>query len=46
MYDNGLIAGYSRITEYQLDPAALTATLNWTWTEDDWWETTLATRTT
>jgi hypothetical protein len=41
VYDNGTDRGYSRVTEYQLDTTAMTATLDWTWTEDDWWETTL-----
>lgn len=41
VYDNGWSRGYSRATEYQLDEASLTATLLWTWTEPDWFETTL-----
>ncbi|MBA2321662.1 MAG: aryl-sulfate sulfotransferase [Deltaproteobacteria bacterium] len=40
-YDNGNQRGYSRITEYELDFTTMTAVLAWTWTEDDWWETTL-----
>jgi hypothetical protein len=41
VYDNGNDRGYTRVSEYQLDPYALSATMLWTWTEDDWWETTL-----
>jgi hypothetical protein len=41
VYDNGWSRGYSRATEYELDPVALTATLLWTWSEPDWYESTL-----
>jgi len=41
VYDNGFERGYSRAVEYTLDTTAMTATQNWTWTEDDWYETTL-----
>lgn len=41
VYDNGENRGYSRASAYQLDPANLEATLLWTWTESDWFETTL-----
>jgi hypothetical protein len=41
IYDNGWHRGYSRATEYQIDPQARTAHLLWTWTEPDWFETTL-----
>jgi hypothetical protein len=41
VYDNGTGRGYTRVSEYQLDPATLSAERLWTWTEDDWWETTL-----
>ncbi|MEN0068282.1 MAG: aryl-sulfate sulfotransferase [Myxococcota bacterium] len=44
VYDNGAYRGirdYSRATAYQLDEANARATLLWTWTEPDWFETTL-----
>jgi hypothetical protein len=41
VYDNGTGRRYSRATEYQLDELTSTATLLWTWTEPDWYETTL-----
>ncbi|MBX2801311.1 MAG: aryl-sulfate sulfotransferase [Myxococcales bacterium] len=42
VYDNGAWGrGHSRVTEYQLDETTMTATLLWTWTEPDWFETTL-----
>jgi hypothetical protein len=41
VYDNGNSRGYSRVAQYTLDQPARTATLDWTWTEPDWWETTL-----
>ena len=41
VYDNGDGRGYSRASEYQIDEATMTATLLWTWTEPDWYETTL-----
>lgn len=41
VYDNGTNRGYSRATQYTLDEGTLTATLDWTWTEPDWHETTL-----
>jgi hypothetical protein len=41
VYDNGWDRGYSRVTEYEIDQAAGEATLLWTWTEPDWFETTL-----
>jgi len=41
VYDNGWSRGYTRITEYELDVASGVATLLWTWTEPDWFETTL-----
>ncbi len=41
VYDNGTGRGYSRVSQYTVDQAARTAVLDWTWTEPDWWETTL-----
>ena len=41
MYDNGWVRGQSRAVEYELDHAAGTATLMWSWTEDGWYETIL-----
>jgi outer membrane protein assembly factor BamB len=40
-YDNGWFRGYTRVAEYALDEATLTATLLWTWTEPDWYESIL-----
>ena len=41
VYDNGWGRGYSRATEYELNPTERTATLLWTWTEPEWWEGSL-----
>lgn len=41
VYDNGFDRGYSRAVEYTLDLDTMVATENWSWTEDDWYETTL-----
>lgn len=41
VYDNGLERDYSRAVEYTLDLETMVATENWTWTEEDWYETTL-----
>jgi len=42
VYDNGNNGrNYSRAVEYQVDESAMTATLRWSWTEDDWWERSL-----
>jgi hypothetical protein len=41
VYDNGWGRGYSRVTEYALDTVAMQASLLWTWTEPDWYESTL-----
>ena len=42
VYDNGNFGrGYTRVAEYALDRAAMEATLLWTWSEPDWWESTL-----
>ncbi|MBA2321287.1 MAG: aryl-sulfate sulfotransferase [Deltaproteobacteria bacterium] len=41
VYDNGNGRGYSRASEYSVDLTTLDAVQNWTWTEPDWWETTL-----
>jgi hypothetical protein len=35
-YDNGVTAPNSRVVEYTLDEATMTATLDWTWTEPGW----------
>ena len=40
VYDNGVDRGFSRIAEYEIDEATMTAHLDWTWTEDDWFEST------
>ena len=40
VYDNGYDrpgTDYSRVAEFQLDTDAMTATLLWEWTEDDWY---------
>jgi hypothetical protein len=41
VYDNGEGRDFSRVTEYTIDEANRTATLNWAWTEPDWYETTM-----
>lgn len=41
VYDNGQGRGYSQISELQIDAATQTVTINWQWTEPDWWEGTL-----
>lgn len=41
VYDNGVDRGRSRVAAYELDPDTWTATTSWTWSEPDWWETTL-----
>ncbi|MEQ1564235.1 MAG: aryl-sulfate sulfotransferase [Myxococcota bacterium] len=41
VYDNGWNRGYTRVSEYVLDPVAFTATRLWTWTEPDWYESTV-----
>ncbi|MCA9493877.1 MAG: aryl-sulfate sulfotransferase, partial [Myxococcales bacterium] len=41
VYDNGVNRGSSRVAEYSLDESTHVATLNWTWTEPDWYETTM-----
>ncbi len=42
IYDNGNWGRYySRIAEYALDTVAMEATMLWTWSEPDWWESTL-----
>ncbi len=38
VYDNGRDRVESRVSEYELDPAAGTATRTWTWTEPDFFE--------
>ena len=39
LYDNGAHGrGYSRLVEYALDEATMSATLEWTWTEPVWME--------
>lgn len=38
VYDNGWGAGRSRVVSYTLDTDAMTATLDWSWTEDGWYE--------
>lgn len=41
VYDNGWERGYSRVIEYELDESTMTARRLWTWTEPDWYESTL-----
>ncbi len=41
VYDNGEGRNASRVVEYDLDEATRLATRNWTWTEPDWYETTM-----
>ncbi|MEZ4235819.1 MAG: aryl-sulfate sulfotransferase [Myxococcota bacterium] len=41
VYDNGVFRGYTRASEYRIDEAAGQAELVWTWSEPDWFETTL-----
>ena len=38
VYDNGHQRGFSRAVEYILDETTMTATLEWEWTEDNWFE--------
>ena len=38
VYDNGHQRGFSRAVEYSLDEGTMTATLEWEWTEDNWFE--------
>jgi hypothetical protein len=41
VYDNGWATGHSRTAEFQLDLDAMTATLEWSWTETGWYESVL-----
>lgn len=41
VYDNGWERGQSRVVEYQLDEATMTARKLWEWSEPDWYESTL-----
>jgi hypothetical protein len=41
VYDNGWATGQSRTAEFQLDLDAMTATLEWSWTETGWYESVL-----
>jgi hypothetical protein len=42
MYDNGAFGrGFSRASEYSLDEVGMVATLEWVWSEPEWFETTL-----
>ena len=36
IYDNGSERGFSRVSIYTVDEAAMTATRDWTWTESGW----------
>lgn len=38
VYDNGVSAAQTRVVAYTLDTQEQTATLDWSWTEDGWYE--------
>lgn len=41
VYDNGWYRGYSRVAQYTVDTSIMTATLDWTWEGESWYETAL-----